>query len=73
MHLKATCNYFTNLVPKCCQGTSVPKCCQGTSEHVKRSKEKLKAIQPAQYPGEDIDLMWIGVSVLVDELIACNV
>jgi hypothetical protein len=68
-HLEATCKgkpfaqYFTNLVAKCRQGTS---------EHVKRIKEKLKAIQPAQYPSEDIDLMRIDVSVLVDELIACN-
>ena len=55
--------YFTKLV-EIARKTNI--------DQVEALRTKLRAIKPSDFPGEDINALWIHTTPLVSELIACN-
>ena len=55
--------YFTKLV-EIVRKTKV--------DQVEALKTKLRAIKPSDFPGEDIDALWVHATPLVSVLVACD-
>ena len=45
---------------------------RATADQVKLLKERIQALKPAKYPGENLDDFCLDLKVLVDELIGCD-